>query len=218
MKETAAFGNSGTFRDDRNALAGLGLFKKALLAIALYSPFSSIKSAIFRALGARIGKRVFFCPGSMILSADFRNVCLEDGVFIAPGALLKVNSLFIGENSHVGYECLLVGEHLKVGKRCNMSNRAFIECGYDAVTLDDDVTISASVMISSHDGAYSQTGRGDMRTGPVTIKRRAFIGNGAIILPGLKIGEGAIVGAGAVVTRDVEAGAVVAGIPAKKIH
>lgn len=212
MKEITT---SENYRNDRNALEGMGLFKKALLGVALYSPFSLIKCTIFKLLGARVGKKVFFGPGSMILSTDFSKVDIEGGVFIAPGALLKVNSLFIGEDSHIGYECLLVGECLKIGKRCNISNRAFIECGYEAITLDDDVTISASVMISSHDGAYSQTGRGEMKTGPVTIKKRAFIGNGVIILPGLTIDEGAIIGAGAVVTRNVNAGTVVAGVPAR---
>ncbi len=215
MKEIAA---SENFRDDRNTLESVGLFKKALLGIALYSPFSLIKCTIFKLLGARVGKKVFFGPGSMLLSTDFSKVDIGGGVFIAPGALLKVNSLFIGKDSHIGYECLLVGECLKIGKRCNISNRAFIECSYEAVTLEDDVTISASVMISSHDGAYSQTGKGEMKIGPVTIKKRAFIGNRAVILPGLTIGEGTIVGAGAVVTRDVDAGAVVAGVPAKIIH
>jgi acetyltransferase-like isoleucine patch superfamily enzyme len=54
-----------------------------------------------------------------------------------------------------------------------------------------------------------------MKKGPVSIKDRAFIGNNAIILPGVVVGEQAIVGAGAVVTKSVEAKAVVAGIPAR---
>jgi UDP-2-acetamido-3-amino-2,3-dideoxy-glucuronate N-acetyltransferase len=50
---------------------------------------------------------------------------------------------------------------------------------------------------------------------PTVVERRASIGSGAIVLGGVRIGEGAIVGAGAVVTRDVAPGEVVAGVPAR---
>ena len=53
---------------------------------------------------------------------------------------------------------------------------------------------------------------------PTTVKFRASIGSGAVILPGVTIGEGALVGAGAVVTRDVPDAAVVAGIPARGLR
>ena len=59
--------------------------------------------------------------------------------------------------------------------------------------------------------------RQDLHPAPVNIKDHVWIGSGAIILPGVTIGEGAIVAAGAVVTKDVEEKTVVGGIPAKKI-
>ena len=58
-------------------------------------------------------------------------------------------------------------------------------------------------------------GTDDWELLPVVVERRASIGSGAVILGGVRIGEGALVGAGAVVTRDVPAGAVVAGVPAR---
>lgn len=56
-----------------------------------------------------------------------------------------------------------------------------------------------------------------MKAEPVVIKDRAFIGNNAVILPGIEIGEQAIVGAGAVVTKNVEPRTIVAGVPARVI-
>ncbi|MCK5534925.1 sugar O-acetyltransferase, partial [bacterium] len=53
------------------------------------------------------------------------------------------------------------------------------------------------------------------KVSPVIIRKRAFIGTGAIILPGVEVGESAVVGAGAVVTKDVVPGITVIGIPAK---
>jgi acetyltransferase-like isoleucine patch superfamily enzyme len=52
---------------------------------------------------------------------------------------------------------------------------------------------------------------------PTVVERRASIGSGAVLLGGLRIGEGAIIGAGAVVTRDVPAGVTVAGSPAREL-
>ena len=57
--------------------------------------------------------------------------------------------------------------------------------------------------------------RGRLGAPAVVVERRASIGSGALVLGGVRIGEGALVGAGAVVTRDVPAGAVVAGVPAR---
>jgi acetyltransferase-like isoleucine patch superfamily enzyme len=108
-----------------------------------------------------------------------------------------------------------VGESLQIGTGCNFSNRTFIESSYSPVTIEDYVTIGASAMISSHDGSYKQAQGMEMKSAPIMIRKRAFIGNNAIVLPGIEIGEKAIVGAGAVVTKNVERMAVVGGVPAK---
>lgn len=209
--------NNHNIRDDRNVLGKMGGIRKVLLGSAMYVPSSAFKKLVFKMLGADIGKNVVFGPGSLILSEDYHNVRIADGVFVAPGVLINVNRLSVGENSHIGFQSLLVGESLDIGSDCNISNRTFIECSYSPVVIEDDVTIGASVMISSHDGAYRQTHDLDMKNAPVLIKKRAFIGNNAIVLPGIEIGEKAIVGAGAVVTKDVEGMVVVGGVPARVI-
>lgn len=204
-------------RDDRQLLNNLPLAAKILLGFSMYVPFSWFKKAVFTLLGAHIGKNVHFGPGSLLISGDFPAVTIGEGAYIAPGVIMHVNHLAIGAHSTIGYQCLLVGDHMSIGSGCNISNRSFIESSYAPVSIGDSVTLGAQVIISSHDGAYRQTYGHQMKKLPITIKNRAFIGNGAIILPGVVIGEQAIVGAGAVVTKSVEPGMVVAGVPARVI-
>jgi acetyltransferase-like isoleucine patch superfamily enzyme len=204
-------------RDDRQLLNTLPLASKILLGFSIYIPSSWFKISVLKLLGAHIGKNVYFGPGSILISSCFRNVTIGDGTFIAPGVIMYVNNLSIGAHSTIGYQCLLVGDHMTIGSGCNISNRSFIESSFAPVSISDSVTLAASVIVSSHDGAYRQTYGHQMKAEPVSINNRAFIGNNAIILPGVVIGEQAIVGAGAVVTKSVEARAVVAGVPARVI-
>ena len=85
------------------------------------------------------------------------------------------------------------------------------------VTIGDDTRIGPAVQIYTADHPRDPaTRRSGLEKGvPVTIGRNVWIGGGAIILPGVSIGDDAIVGAGSVVTRDVPAGATVVGNPAK---
>lgn len=81
------------------------------------------------------------------------------------------------------------------------------------ITIEDDATIVDGVLILCHD-ASSHRRLGVTRVAPVHIGRRAFVGARAILMPGVSIGSDAVVGAGSVVTHDVAAGTVVAGVPA----
>ena len=200
-----------SLRDDRQLLDNLHLAPKVLLGFSMYIPFSWFKKAVFKLLGANIGKNVYFGPGSMLISSDFHNVTLGDDVFVAPGVMIHVNHLSVGAEFTIGYQCLLVGNHMSIGSGCNINNRSFIESSYAPISIGNSVTIAASCIISSHDGSYRQTYGLQMKKESIFIKDRAFIGNNAIILPGVVIGEQAIVGAGAVVTKNVESRVVVAG-------
>jgi acetyltransferase-like isoleucine patch superfamily enzyme len=109
----------------------------------------------------------------------------------------------IGRNVFIGIDCLL--------------DSSFPEL----ITLEDEVVLSFRVMIICHDDAKGlhNTGsdKADKTVSKVTLKKGCYIGAGAILLPGVIVGENAVVGAGAVVTKDVPSKVVVAGIPAKKI-
>jgi len=84
------------------------------------------------------------------------------------------------------------------------------------ITIDDEATIVSSTRVLCHDAASNRR-IGVTSRAPVALGKRAYIGADALIMPGVSIGDDAVVAAGAVVTRDVPAGAVVAGIPASTI-
>lgn len=84
------------------------------------------------------------------------------------------------------------------------------------ITIGENCRITPRVMILTHDASlFNHTGR--YRVAPVKIGDRVYIGYGAIIMPGVTIGADAIVGAGAVVTRDVPSNTVVVGVPARAL-
>ena len=105
-----------------------------------------------------------------------------------------------------------------IGKRCKVSSHTFI-C--EGVTIEEECFIGHGVMfINDRNPAAvnadgSLKGKDDWVCEQTIVRRRANIGSGAVILCGIEIGEGALIGAGAVVTKSVPAGATVAGVPAR---
>ena len=88
----------------------------------------------------------------------------------------------------------------------------------EKVVICKGATVSARSTILAHDESKAYTNRGAERVAESTVGPNAFLGVHCIIMPGVTIGANAIVGAGAVVTRDVPAGAIVAGVPARPIR
>ncbi len=90
----------------------------------------------------------------------------------------------------------------------------------ELIEIQDHVTISHRCIIASHMRTSSDTPLRALYPGsaaPVTIGKGAWICTGAIVLPGVRIGENALVAAGAVVDRDVASGTLVAGVPAREV-
>ena len=130
-------------------------------------------------------------------------------------SLLKELLGEMGEGSRVMPPTTVVrGQNVKIGKNVVvMTNSLFMSAG--GITIEDDVLVAANAQLISnnHDPEEHQI----LTCKPVVLKRNCWIGAGATILPGVTVGENAIVGAGAVVTKDVDPNTVVGGIPAKLI-
>ena len=86
------------------------------------------------------------------------------------------------------------------------------------ITLGDDVFIGPGVQLITENHPEQPQNRRNVYARPISIGRKVWIGAGAIILPGVTIGENSIVGAGAVVKKDVPANVIVAGVPAKIVR
>lgn len=91
----------------------------------------------------------------------------------------------------------------------------------ELIAIEDDVVISFRVTVVVHDDARRmdriEPGQLEGTVAPVVLKRGCYLGAGCLVLPGVTVGERAVVAAGAVVTRDVPAAKVVAGVPAHVI-
>lgn len=123
------------------------------------------------------------------------NFYFGSGLFVRPNSVHIGNNVYIGRNSHLSVK---------------------------EIIIQDYVMLASNVSVVGGDHSFKipgipirESGRDEEKK--VVIKRDSWIGHGAILLHGITVGEGAIVAAGSVVTKDVEAYSIVAGSPAKKI-
>ena len=132
-------------------------------------------------------------------------------------AFLNLYGCTIGDETSVG-AFVEIQRGSIIGRRCKISSHTFI-C--EGVEIEDECFIGHNVTFTNDrfpkavnpDG--SRQTAADWKVIPTRVRRRVSIGSGAVILCGITIGEGALVGAGAVVTHDVPDFAVVAGVPAR---
>lgn len=122
----------------------------------------------------------------------------------------------MGEGSRVNTPITVVRAHnVKIGKRVIVMNGCLMMSA-GGITIDDDAQIAANVQLISNN--HDLVDRMVITCKPVHICRRAWIGAGATILPGVTVGENSVVGTGSVVTHDVEPNTIVAGNPARVIR
>jgi acetyltransferase-like isoleucine patch superfamily enzyme len=108
------------------------------------------------------------------------------------------------------------GKHTKIGKNVFINfDCVFLDLG--GITIEDNVLIAPKVSLLSEGHPLSPNHRQSLAPGHIHIRKNAWIGTGATILPGVTVGENAVVAAGAVVSKDVPANTVVGGVPAKII-
>ena len=106
---------------------------------------------------------------------------------------------------------LRFGERVFLNSGCRFQDQGGIEIG-------DDALIGHNAVITTLNHELDPARRADMHPAPVRIGRGAWLGANVTVLPGVTIGDGAVVGAGSVVTKDVAAGTVVVGVPARHVR
>jgi UDP-2-acetamido-3-amino-2,3-dideoxy-glucuronate N-acetyltransferase len=145
------------------------------------------------------------------------DVTFGDDVCVGP--FTNLYGCSIGTGSRVG-PFVEIQRGATIGGRCKIQSHTFI-C--DGVHIGDGVFVGHGVMFinDKFPRATAELGTlqtdGDWKLLPTFVDDDVSIGSGAVILAGLRIGPGALVGAGAVVTRDIAAGETVAGVPARAL-
>ena len=108
------------------------------------------------------------------------------------------------------------------GKNIKIGNHVFFNSGckfqdQGGITIDDGALLGHNVVLATLNHCMIPEQRANLEPAPIHIGKNVWIGANAMVLPGVTIGDGAVVAAGAIVTKDVPANSIVGGIPAKKI-
>ena len=132
-----------------------------------------------------------------------------------------------GENVHIPYSAHVVGDHLCLGNDVHLGENNLFMCTNAPITIGDHTMMGPGVTMISGDHRIDVCGRYMVEVGedgklpendrPIVLKGDNWIGANATILKGVTIGEGAVIAAGAVVTKDVPAYTVCGGVPARVI-
>ena len=147
------------------------------------------------------------------------DVQLGEDVEIRHPNLVNLYGCDIGDTTKIG-TFVEIQKEVRVGRRCKISSHTFICSG---VTLEDEVFVGHGVMFINDRYPRATSANGQLQTAqdweqiPTLIQTGASLGSHATILAGVTVGERALVGAGAVVTRDVAPYAIVTGVPARVV-
>jgi acetyltransferase-like isoleucine patch superfamily enzyme len=152
--------------------------------------------------GAKIGESVIIRSGVVI----YEDVEVGDGTEFGHGVLVRELTK-IGRGVRIGTQTIIERE-VKIGDRAWIQSMVYIPNG---TVIEEDVFVGPNAVITNDRYPPSR------RLTPVVIRRGAVIGANATLVAGIEVGEGAVVAAGAVVTKDVPPGVVVAGVPAREI-
>jgi acetyltransferase-like isoleucine patch superfamily enzyme len=155
----------------------------------------------------RIGERVTVCAGAIV----FAGASIGEGAILGDQSFVRERST-VGPGSVVGRGSVLDND-VAIGARVRIQTNVYITA---FSVVEDDVFVGPCAMTTNddtmarHDSDYALRG--------ATLRRACRVGGGTVLTPGVEVGEEAFVAAGAVVTRDVPARAVVMGVPARVVR
>ena len=179
---------------------------------------------------AVVGKQPTLSPRSTAKREDLPPLELGTGTIVSTGAVVFAGTtvgerVIVGDQSCIRERCT-IGDDVVLGRGSFVENDTSVgaltkiqaHAYITAYSLLEDNVFIAPCVITTNDNFMGRTEkRHELMKGP-TIRRGARVGGGAVLLPGIEIGEEAFIGAGAVVVRDVEARALMVGNPARRLR
>lgn len=152
-------------------------------------------------------------------------------VIVAPVRLVAAERIHIGSNSYIGSGSWIQGEvtghsttnsgTLRLGNRVSITGSVVISAA-SSVTIGDDVLVGKGAHISDHthatNGSQSIRDQGITEPRRVVIEKGAWLGQNVVVMPGVSIGEGAVIGANSIVSKDVPAHTLAVGAPLRLIR
>lgn len=192
-------------------------FARLVLGLAMYVPIMPIKILLYRMIGARIGKGVYMAPNVVINCADMKRVRIGDYCSLGLGVQIRCKGIQMDHGVKIsGGVCIYGKEEVLLEPGVHIGQNAYLDC-YAEIVREKQVQIAPGAMILTHDSSQSYIGGEDIRSFKKVVKELSYIGAGAIVLPGVNIERRAILGAGAVVTRNVPEDTTVLGKPARAV-
>lgn len=179
--------------------------------------------AWLRALRAVRGEMVGFHPRLQAYNAASRLLPLRSSGDLR-ARLLRLAGFSVGEGTRINGHLKISGpwgllRRLAIGRYCVIESDCVLDLS-EQLSIGDGATIGPGVLIltSTHELDFSKHRAGNLILNPVVVGEGAWLGARSVVLPGVKIGQGAVVEPGAVVNKDVEANTRVGGIPAAKLE
>jgi acetyltransferase-like isoleucine patch superfamily enzyme len=169
---------------------------------------------VFGAAGITIGEGSCLYPNSVIACSSLASDDSFDGV--------PVGSIKIGKRCQIHFGAILAtyGGEIEIGDDVSLNPGALVY-GHGGVTIGNETRIAAKTVIVAANHRFDNPDLPIMKQGlkclGIRVGSDVWLGTGVVVLDGVNIGSGAVVAAGAVVTKDVESGSIVGGVPAQAI-
>lgn len=158
-----------------------------------------------------VGRNIVFEPKSVLLNP--KHITMGNGCYIGPGCRLEAWDYYRGESYSPS---LVLGNNVKINSKCHIG-------AINSIIIEDDCLLGSNVFITDH--SHGNISREEMGVHPsdrplyskggVRIGEKTWIGENVVILPGVSIGKHCVIGASAVVTKDVPDGCLVVGNPGR---